>query len=73
MIILAALSFSAQAQHYVQIDGVVDSTLVLRKLGGDTTYLVSEALTVADSGFLEVEAGTTIYFSQSAYLRVKEG
>ena len=65
--------FSVEAQHYVTIDGEVDSLLVLPRLGDDSAYLVNNALTVMPSGELDVEAGAVIYFGQSAYLRVDGG
>ena len=61
------------AQYYVPIDGEVDTVMVLPKLGGDSAYLVNNALTVLPNGDLRVEAGTKIYFSQSAYMRVDGG
>ena len=71
--LLLVAGLSVEAQHYVTIDGEVDTVLVLPRLGGDTAYLVNEALTVIDGGELNVEAGVRIYFSQSAYLRVDGG
>ena len=65
--------FTVEAQHYVAIDGEVDTVLVLPRLGGDTAYLVNNALTVSAGGELEVEAGARIFFGQSAYLRVDGG
>ena len=47
--------------------------MVLPKLGGDSAYLVNESVTVSGNGALRVEAGTRIYFGQSAYLRVDGG
>ena len=61
------------AQHYVPIDGMVNTVKVLPKLGGDSVYLVNNALTVFPGGDLRVEAGTKICFAQSAYLRVEGG
>lgn len=61
------------AQHYVPIQGVVDSLLVLPRLGGDSAYLVDESLTVVEGGDLRVTAGTKMYFAQSAALRVDGG
>jgi len=51
-----------EAQHYVPINGEIDSLLVLPKLGGDSVYLVNESLTVQNGGTLCVESGTRIYF-----------
>lgn len=62
-----------EAQHYVSIGGVVDSTFVLSKLGADSAYLVESSLTVTDSGVLRINSGVKMYFSQSAYLRVDGG
>jgi len=62
-----------EAQHYVAINGEVDSLMVLPKLGGDSAYLVNESLTVLDGGTLRVEGGVRMYFGQSAYLRVDGG
>lgn len=70
---LMVAGFSVEAQHYVAIDGEVDTVLVLPRLGGDTAYLVSNALTVMSGGELDVGAGVSIYFGQSAYLRVDGG
>lgn len=71
--LLMVAGYSVEAQHYVAIDGEVDTVLVLPRLGGDTAYLVNNALTVVAGGDLEVEAGVSIYFGQSAYLRVDGG
>ena len=71
--LLLAMGFSGQAQHYVTLDGEIDSVLMLRRLGGDSVYLVNNALSVTSGGALDVEAGVTIYFGQSAYLRVDGG
>ena len=71
--LLMATGFSVEAQHYVAIDGEVDTMLVLPRLGGDSAYLVNNALTVKPGGELDVEAGVSIYFGQSAYLRVDGG
>lgn len=68
-----AFGFTAQAQHYVPLGGVVDSTLVLPKMGADSVYLVNESLNVVDGGQLKVEAGVKLFFGQSAYLRVDGG
>ena len=73
LVLLSVQGASVVAQHYVPLGGVVDSTLVLPKLGGDSAYLVSEALTVTENGTLVVEPGNKIYFSQSAYLRSEGG
>ena len=62
-----------EAQHYVPINGEVDSLLVLPKLGGDSVYWVNESLTVQNGGTLRVEGGVKMYFGQSAYLRVDNG
>lgn len=75
---LLALLFLTQcmwveAQHYVPINGEIDSLLVLPKLGGDSVYWVNESLTVQDGGTLLVESGVKMYFGQSAYLRVDGG
>ncbi len=73
LVLLMMQAVVAMAQHYVTIDGTVDSTLVLPKLGADSAYLVNESLTVMGSGTLRVEAGTKVLFGQSAYLRVDGG
>ena len=61
------------AQHYVPINGTVDSLLVLPRLGGDSVYWVNESLTVQNGGTLRVEGGVKVYFGQSSYLRVDNG
>ena len=73
LVLLAVQGAAAMAQHYVPVGGTVDSTLVLPKLGGDSAYLVNESLTVMSGGTLQVEAGTKLFFGQSAYLRVDGG
>ena len=73
LVLLLAAGFSVRAQHYVPIDGEVDSVLVLPRLDGDSAYLVNNALSVTADGELIVEAGVKIYFGQSAYLRVEGG
>ena len=62
-----------EAQHYVPINGEIDSVLVLPKLGGDSVYWVNESLTVQSGATLRVESGVKMYFGQSAYLRVDKG
>lgn len=73
IMLLMATGFSVDAQHYIAIDGEVDSVLVLPRLGVDTAYLVNNALTIMPGGELNVEAGVKIYFGQSAYLRIDGG
>lgn len=73
LLLLGTQGTTAWAQHFVGIDGVVDSTLVLPKLGNDSVYLVNESLRVVDSGVLHVNAGVKIYFAESASLRVDGG
>ena len=73
LVLLLAHGASAMAQHYVLLGGLVDSTLVLPKLGADSAYLVSESLTVSDAGTLVVEPGCKLYFAQSTYLRSDGG
>ena len=70
---LFALGLQAEAQHYVTVNGEVDTLMVLPKLGGDSVYWVNESLTVVDGGTLRVEGGAKVYFGQSAYLRVDGG
>jgi len=72
-VLLTMQGVVAMAQHYVSIGGSVDSTLVLPKLGSDSAYLVNESLTVMSGGTLQVEAGTKLFFGQSAYLRIDGG
>ena len=73
LMLLLALGVSAQAQHYVVIDGVIDTMLVLPPLGSDSAYQVQRTLTVVAGGDLHVEAGAKIFFDQSAYLGVDGG
>lgn len=73
MLVLLAHAILVKAQHYVAINGEIDTLMVLPKLGGDSAYLVNESLTVHNGGELRVEAGVKIYFGQSAYLRVDGG
>ena len=73
MISLSGLSYQAEAQHYVPIDGVVSTSVTLPKLGQDSVYLVAQSLSVADSGSLFIEPGVKIFFGQSAFLRVDGG
>lgn len=62
-----------EAQHYVSLNGEIDTVLNLPRLGADSVYLVSESLTVVEGGDLRLAAGTKMYFGQSAYLRVDGG
>ena len=73
LLIFLTLGVLVEAQHYVPINGEVDSLLVLPKLGGDSVYWVNEALTVQNGGTLLVEGGVKMHFGQSAYLRVDHG
>ena len=73
LLLLLAQGLWVEAQHYVPINGEIDSLLVLPKLGGDSVYWVNESLTVQNGGTLRVEGGVKIYFGQSAYLRVDNG
>lgn len=71
--LLMAFCLLGEAQQYVPIGGIVDSVLVLPKLGGDSAYLVEDFLSVTDKGTLVVKPGSKLYFSQSACLRVEGG
>ena len=73
LLLLLAQGLWVEAQHYVPINGEVDSLMVLPKLGGDSVYWVNESLTVQNGGTLLVEGGVKMYFGQSAYLRVDNG
>lgn len=73
LLLLLAQGLWVEAQHYVPINGEIDSLLVLPKLGGDSVYWVNESLTVQNGGTLRVEGGVKMYFGQSAYLRVDGG
>ena len=73
LLLLLAQSVWVEAQHYVPINGEIDSLLVLPKLGGDSVYWVNESLSVQNGGTLRVESGVKMYFGQSAYLRVDGG
>ena len=73
LLLLLVQGLWVEAQHYVPINGEIDSLLVLPKLGGDSVYWVNESLTVQNGGTLRVEGGVKIYFGQSAYLRVDNG
>lgn len=70
---LLCLNGQVEAQHYVAIDGAINTEVDLPKLGPDSAYLVSHSLVVSDGGLLRVEAGVRVYFGQSAYLRVDGG
>lgn len=71
--LLLALGYTVEAQHYVTLDGTIDSLVVLPRLGADSSYLVNSALTVTHGGDLRIEGGAKVYFAQSAYLRVDGG
>ena len=73
VLLLLTQGMMGMAQHYVPIQGSVDSLLVLPKLGGDSAYLVNESLTVVEGGDLRIAAGAKIFFAQSAALRVDGG
>lgn len=64
---------SAKAQHYVPIDGEISEAVTLTRLGSDSAYLVNEAILVTENGELNIESGVTIYFGQSAYMRIDGG
>ena len=73
VLLIMAQGLLVEAQHYVAINGELDSLMVLPKLGGDSVYWVNESLTVVDGGTLRVEGGVKMFFGQSAYLRVDGG
>ena len=73
LLLFMAQGLWVEAQHYVPINGEIDSLLVLPKLGSDSVYLVNESLTVQNGGTLRLEGGVKMYFGQSAYLRVDNG
>lgn len=73
LLLLLTHGMVGMAQHYVPVQGVVDSLMVLPRLGGDSAYLVNESLTVVEGGDLRIAAGTKMYFAQSAALRVDGG
>ena len=71
--LLLATGFPVEAQHYVLLDGTIDSLVVLPRLGADSSYFVNNALSVTQGGDLRIEAGVKVIFAQSAYLRVDGG
>ena len=73
LLLLLAQGVLVEAQHYVPINGEIDSLLVLSKLGGDSVYLVNESLTVQNEGTLRIDSGVKMYFGQSAFLQVDGG
>ena len=73
ILMLALLGTTAEAQHYIPIDGEISTSVTLPRLGGDTAYLVNEAILVNEDGELNIESGVRIYFGQSAYIRVDGG
>lgn len=73
VLLLLVQGTTGMAQHYVPMQGVVDSLLVLPKLGGDSAYLVNESLTVVEGGDLRIAPGVKMYFTQSAVLQVDGG
>ena len=46
VLLLMAQGMWAEAQHYVSLNGEIDTVLNLPRLGADSVYLVSESLTV---------------------------
>jgi hypothetical protein len=58
------------AQHFVEIGGIVDSDLTIRKLGDDSAYLVVSTLVVINGSTLTIEPGVKAFFSQFASLNV---
>ena len=73
LLLLLVMGLSVKAQYYIPLDGKIDTTLVLPKLGADSAYLVNESLTVVEEGVLHVESGVQMYFGQSAFLLVDGG
>lgn len=73
ILLLTLLGANAHAQHYIPIDGEISNTVTLPRLGGDSAYLVSDAIRVTQGGRLDVESGVRIYFGQSAYIRIDGG
>ncbi len=73
LVCLLLFPATIRAQHYVAVGGVLDSTMMLPKLGHDSAYIVNETMVIAENGTLVVEAGCRIYFKQSASLRVDGG
>ena len=47
---LLCLNGQVEAQHYVAIDGAINTEVDLPKLGPDSAYLVSHSLVVSDGG-----------------------
>ena len=72
MLLLAPCALM-EAQHYVPVNGDIDTLMVLPRLGGDSVYWVNESLTIHNGGTLRVEGGVRMYFGQSTYLRVEGG
>ncbi len=72
MLLLASCALM-EAQHYVPVNGDIDTLMVLPRLGGDSVYWVNESLTIHNGGTLRVEGGVRMYFGQSTYLRVEGG
>ena len=66
VLLLMAQGLSVEAQHYVPINGELDTLMVLPKLGGDSVYWVNESLTVVEGGTLRVEGGVKMYFAHAS-------
>ena len=73
LMLLLATCALVEAQHYVPVNGEIDTLMVLPRLGGDSVYWVNESLTIQNGGTLRVESGVKMYFGQSSYLRVDGG
>ncbi len=73
ILLMALLGTNVKAQHYIPIDGDISDAITLPRLGGDSAYLVNDAIHVTQGGALDIESGVRIYFGQSAYIRIDGG
>ena len=71
--LIASLSASLMSQTYVGIGGELEADMVLRKLGGDSIYLVNSTLLVNSGRVLRVEPGTRVSFRQNVGVAVDHG
>lgn len=71
--LLVLLSTTLMSQTYVAVGGELTSDMVLRKLGGDSIYMVNSTLHVVAGRELRVEPGTRAAFRQDVGISVDHG
>lgn len=64
---------AAFSQQYVNLGGTLSNDTIIRKLGADSAYLVTQSINVPAGVTLTINPGVVAYFTQTAALNVNGG